>query len=173
MERLVGLRSPLFAFNLHLILMAGGAFVDKLVAPRLAGTYFDVAAWEPIVYRRLGVGAFMRFLQRIGWTAAVRERKNFDGTRATLTAYERATRHGENAHAWLLVIALVLSAGAMARGDDLGAFWIASMSVPFHVYPILLQRSQRARLAALIGRVGPGRPRDLTATRRANGTRGA
>lgn len=173
LERLVGVRSPVFAFNLHMILMTGAAVVDKLVDPKLAGPYFDVSAWEPRVYRRLGVDVFMRILQRIGWTAAVRQRKDFDGTRATLAEYERATRHGENAHAWLLVIALALAVWAIARSYHDAAFWIGSMSVLFHVYPILLQRTQRARLTALIARVGTARHRERGGPEPTSGTRRA
>jgi hypothetical protein len=116
MARLSGFRSPIFALNFHFILMAGAALIDTALAPRLAGRRFDVAPWETRVYERLGVLVFMRILQRIGWTAAVRQQKDFDGTRDTLAAYERATRHGENAHTWLFWIALVPATWAIIQG---------------------------------------------------------
>ena len=88
----------------------------------------------------------------------MRDATVFDGTRRTLASYERATRHGENAHAWLFAIALVPTAWALAHGWWDAAFWITSMSVAFHVYPIMLQRTQRARLVALLDR-GDRQPR--------------
>jgi hypothetical protein len=155
MERLAGFRSPIFAFNLHFILMTGVVFVDMLLAPRLDSRRFEVSPGEIELYRRLGVIGFMRLLQRIGWTAAMRDRKVFDGTRRTLAAYERATRHGENAHLVLFLVALAPILWAMLHGWWDAVFWIGSMSVLFHVYPIMLQRTQRARLTALLARSAP------------------
>ena len=155
LERLLGFRSPTFAFTMHFSLMAGAVYVNLLLAPELASRRFEVSDREIRVYRALGVIAFMRLLRRIGWTAALRDRKVFDGTRRTLASYERATRHGENAHAWLFGIALAPIAFAVARGWWDAAFWIGSMNVVFHAYPVMLQRVQRARLLALLDRESP------------------
>jgi hypothetical protein len=152
MEKLAGFRSAVFAFNLHFILMTGAVLVDKLLVPQLTARRFDVSPRELSIYRRLGVITFMRMLQRIGWAAAMRDRKVFDGSRRTLAAYERATRHGENAHAWLFLIAFAPTAWALVRGWWDAALWIGSMSVVFHLYPVMLQRTQRARLTALLNR---------------------
>lgn len=154
LDRLLGIRSPAFAFTMHFALMTGAVFVDKLVAPRLDSPRFYVSPREIRIYRRLGVVAFMRILQRIGWQRAMRDPAVFDGTRRTLASYERATRHGENAHAWLFVIALAPTAWALAHGWWDAGFWILSMNVAFHLYPVMLQRTQRARLVALLGRRG-------------------
>jgi len=152
--RLLGMRSPAFAFTMHFLLMAGAASIDYLLAPRLESPRFEVSARELRVYRRLGVVTFMRLLQRIGWQRAMSDPAIFDGTRRTLASYEQATRHGENAHAWLFVIALAPTAWALAHGWWDAALWISSMNVAFHLYPIMLQRTQRARLVALLGRRG-------------------
>ncbi len=95
----------------------------------------------------------MRPLRRIGWEAANHDRSVFDGTRRTVAAYEQATRHSENSHAWLFLIALAPTAWAMAHGWWDAAVWIGSMSAAFHVYPIMLQRTQRARVAAILNRI--------------------
>jgi len=152
LERLLGMRSPAFAFTMHFVLMAAAVGVDSLLAPQLASRRFEVSAREVRIYRRLGVVAFMRILQRIGWHRAMRDPAVFDGTRRTLASYERATRHGENAHTWLFVIALAPTAWALAHGWWDAAFWIFSMNVAFHLYPVMLQRTQRARLLALLRR---------------------
>lgn len=152
-ERLLGFRSAVFAFNLHFILMAGAVLVDKLLAPQLTARRFKVSPGEVRVYHRLGVIAFLRLLRRIGWVAVNRDRNVFDGTRRTLSAYERATRHGENSHAWLFLITLAPTAWALAKGWWDAAFWIGSFSVVLHVYPIMLQRTQRARLASILDRI--------------------
>ena len=152
LERLLGFRSPAFAFTLHFVLMTGAVYVDMLLAPQLSSRRFEVSARELRIYRSFGVVGFMRLLQRIGWHKAMRDPKVFDGTRRTLASYEHATRHGENAHAWLFAIVLLPTAWAVAHGWWDAAFWLTSMSVVFHAYPVMLQRTQRARLLALLGR---------------------
>jgi hypothetical protein len=156
MERWFGFRSFIFAFNLHFILMAGAVLVDTLLAPQLASRRFVVSPAEVRIYRRLGVIGFMRALRAVGWHAMIRDRKIFDGTRRTMAAYERATRHSENSHEWLFVVSLAPTAWAIAHGWWDAAFWIGSMGVAFHVYPIMLQRTQRARLTAILARIGAG-----------------
>jgi hypothetical protein len=157
MARLLGFRSAIFALNLHFALMTAADLASRLVEPRLRGRRFRVSPWEVAFYRRLGVRGFMRILRRIGWTAAVRHPGMFDGTRRTLASYERATRVGENAHACILLIVLVPIGWALARGWLDAAFWIGSQSVLFHVYPVMLQRYQRARLTTLLERPDAGR----------------
>ena len=159
--RSLGLRSPVFAFELHFVLMAAAAVIDRLYAPALRGHRFDVSPREVALYEKLGVDGFMRLLRLVGWTALTRDRKVFDGSRRTLRSYERATRHGENAHAWLFLIVLAPVAWSIARGWWDAAWWIGSMNVLFHAYPVMLQRTQRARLRRLLdrrpaGAEGPG-----------------
>lgn len=150
--RLLGFRSAAFAFTLHFTWMGAAASIDQILAPELSGPRFDVSPRELRLYRRLGVIGFMRLLRRIGWTRLLRDRSVFDGSRRTLHAYERATRHGENAHAWLFLLALAPIAWALTRGWWDAAWWIGSMNVLFHAYPVMLQRTQRARLRGLIER---------------------
>jgi len=161
--RSLGLRSPVFAFELHFVLMAAAAVIDRLFAPALRGPRFDVSPREVALYEKLGVGAFLRLLRIVGWTALTRDRNVFDGSRRSLGSYERATRHGENAHTWLFLIVLAPVAWSLARGWWDAAWWIGSMNVLFHAYPVMLQRTQRARLRRLLDRrppevVGPDGP---------------
>jgi len=149
-ERIAGFRSFLFAFELHFLLMFAASVIDTLLAPELDSPRFDVTPREVALYRRLGVLGFMRLLQRIGWTRALRDKKVFDGTRATLAQYERATRHGENNHTWLFLLVLAPLSWAAVHGWWDAVLWMGSMNVVFHLYPILLQRTQRARLQGLL-----------------------
>ncbi len=153
--RLFEFRGALFAFELHFTLMATASLLDKLLAPDLQSPYFDVSEREVRVYRSLGVLGFMRGLRAIGWTAALRDKEVFDGTRATLASYERATRHGEHAHTWIFVCVLAPIGWAAAHGWWDAVFWLGSMNVLFHAYPVMLQRFQRARLRHLIALAGP------------------
>lgn len=154
LARMQGFRSPLFAVSLHFTCMGAATWVDGLLAPSLDGRRFDVAPWEPRLYARLGVHAFRRGLRRIGWTRLLRDERIFDGRRRTLASYEAATRRGENGHSWILAFALVPVGGAALQGWWDAVAWIGGLCIPLHVYPILLQRTQRARLLALLRRSG-------------------
>jgi hypothetical protein len=83
----------------------------------------------------------------------MRDKKVFDGTRGTVPSYERATRHGENAHVALFLIVLAPLAWALIKGWWSAAFWLGSMNVAFHAYPVMLQRMQRVRLLAIMRRL--------------------
>jgi len=148
----IGVRSALFAFELHFVAMAVAVLLDKLIAPELRGPRFDVRAGEVRIFELLGVRVFQRFLNAIGWNRLLRDPRVFDGTRATLASYERATRHGENAHAWIFVVMLAPIGAALLRGWWDAALWIGSMSVLFHAYPVMLQRTMRVRLRELLAR---------------------
>jgi hypothetical protein len=150
--RVMGLASPLFAFNAHFVGMACAVYVDMLLVPRLDARWFEVSPREVRVYRALGALGFMRLLRAIGWERAMRIGQTFEMKRATLADYERATRHGENAHALLFVATLVGALGLAAAGEVAGALWLVGMGVVFHVYPVMLQRTQRARLQPLLAR---------------------
>lgn len=150
--RTAGVRNGFFALELHFVLMAAADAINRLLRPRLDSARFVVSAAEIRMYRRLGVRAFMRALRAIGWTALVRNRKVFDGTRHTLAAYERATRESENAHLWLFAVSLLPIGWMLVHGWWDAVLWTGAMSILFHAYPVLLQRVQRARLAALLAR---------------------
>jgi hypothetical protein len=151
--RLLGLGSPLFAVEFHFVGMACAVYVDKLLAPRLDGRRFEVSAREALVYRALGARLFMRTLRAIGWEAALRLGNPFVLARATLRDYEHATRQGENAHALLFLLTIAVVAAAALRGQLGAAPWLLGTGVLFHVYPVLLQRTQRARLQPLLRRL--------------------
>lgn len=152
--RVMGLASPILAFNAHFIGMTCAVYADKLLAPRLEGPCFEVSAREVHLYRALGALRFMRILRAIGWERAMRVGESFELKRATLVDYERATRHGENAHAILFVLTLLASIAMALCGAGSGVPWLVGMGVVFHVYPVMLQRTQRARLQPLLARSG-------------------
>ncbi|MFI2271133.1 glycosyl-4,4'-diaponeurosporenoate acyltransferase CrtO family protein [Catenuloplanes sp. NPDC020197] len=101
------------------------------------------------LYRRLGAWSFMRLLRRIGWERAMRASRAFDGTRATLPAFDRDTRRSELAHTVLAGAGLLLAVVAAIAGAWTAVAWHAALTTVLHVYPTMLQRAMRARLARL------------------------
>lgn len=150
LANLSGVRSFFFAFQLHFVLMAAATFIDQLLAPELSSERFRVRPGELAFYRRIGVTGFMRLLQKIRWTP--RGRRSW--TQATLSAYEKTTRHGENCHIWLFIAVLFPIAWVAFQGWWDAVLWLGSMNIFFHAYPTFLQRMQRARLQRLLERRG-------------------
>jgi len=148
----MGVASPVFAFEFHFVGMACAVYVDKLLAPRLEGARFEVSPREVRVYRALGALGFMRLLRAIQWEAALRVGQRFKLERATLSDYDHATRQGENAHAILFAVTLVAAIAAACSGSAAAVTWLVGQGVVFHVYPVMLQRTQRARLQPLLAR---------------------
>lgn len=148
--RLFGVDSPMYAIEFHFVGMACAVWVDQLLAPRLDGDRFRVSEREVRVYRALGAVGFMHLLRAIGWEAAMRKGRSFRLERSTLRDYDHATRQGENAHGLLFLLTVVVAALALAAGHAAAAAWLAGTGVVFHVYPVMLQRTQRARLQPLL-----------------------
>jgi hypothetical protein len=140
-----------WAWFVHFLLMIWMLAVEDVARLPYDGDWYRVRSWEPGLYRALGVFGFMRLLRLVGWERANRKAKKFDGTRASLPAYERATRSSEFNHAVLAVVGVWMTATALAFGAWDCAAWLLGVNVFLHVYPVMLQRTMRARVQRLLG----------------------
>jgi hypothetical protein len=115
--------------------------------PRLEA-YFELRGWERSgrLYRALGVPLFRALVRRrplslfnralpAAWHAGDAER------------IERETRAAEAGHGVAFGIVLALAVVSLARGDPERAAWLAALDIPMNLYPVLLQRDHRVRLA--------------------------
>lgn len=107
--------------------------------------WWHVQAGEARWYRRLGVGLFNKVLSAIGWNGAVNAARGFDGTRARVAALELGARRSEAAHVLLFSGSVVVVAAALAFARPGLALWSALLALPFHAYPVMLQRIVRHR----------------------------
>lgn len=150
-----GYRTLIFAWVLHFVLMAWISGVVDTARPQLRASWFRVRAWEPSLHRRLGAWWYMRLLRLVGWERMTRRTGAFDGTRASLAAFDRQTRQSEFGHLIIAVLVTALSVVAAAAGAWDAAGWLSGLTVVLHVYPVLLQRAVRGRLQRLQGARGP------------------
>jgi len=137
----------------NLAVVAWSSFVLPLRGlPRLEA-YFRLRAWERSgrLYHALGVPLFRAIVRRgplsvfnralpAAWHAGDAER------------IEHETRAAEAGHAIAFGIVLALAALSLARGDAARATWLAALDVPMNLYPVLLQRDHRLRLAEHVRR---------------------
>jgi hypothetical protein len=146
-----GFDTFVFAWVAHFALMAWMASALTVVRPGPDGPWFRVRPWEPPLYRRLGVWAFMRMLRRAGWERAMRGSRAFDGTGSSLAGLDRDTRTSECGHLILPAVGTALAVVAGALGARHAFARLPALNLPLRLYPVLLQRAVRARVDRLRG----------------------
>ncbi len=168
----LGLDSFAFAWVTHFLLMLWMSAILAALPPRLDGPWYRVRSWEPRWYRRLGVWHFMRLLRAVGWERAMRGRRAFDGTRASLAGLDRDTRGSECGHLVLAVVGVVLVMVVGAVRGWAAVTWLAVLTIVLHGYPVLLQRAMRhrverlrRRLSVAAGSTSPGTVRGGSGSR--------
>lgn len=137
----------------NLAVVAWSSFVLPLRGlPRLEG-YFRLRPWEHSgrLYRALGVPLF-RALVRRGPLSVFNRALPAAWHAGDVERIERETRAAEAAHAIAFGIVLALAALSLARGDTVRAAWLAVLDVPMNLYPVVLQRDHRLRLAEHVRR---------------------
>jgi hypothetical protein len=135
----------------NLAVVGWSSFVLPLSGlPRLE-KYYALRAWERSgrLYHALGVPLFRALVRRgplslfnralpAAWHAGNAER------------IERETRAAEAGHGVAFGIVLLLAVVELARGEPVRAAWLAALDIPMNLYPILLQRDHRLRLAEML-----------------------
>ena len=150
----------------NLAVVAWSSFVMPLGGlPPFEG-YYALRSWERSgrLYRVLGVPLFRALVRRGPLSIFNRALPAawHDGDRERI---ERETRAAEAGHGIAFGIVLALAIAALARGDADRAAWLVALDVPMNLYPVLLQRDHRLRLAEHVrrGDLGPsdaGMPSD-------------
>lgn len=125
----------------------------------LLDRYFRPGDSEPILYRRLGVRCFKRYLPTGGDIYAERMKwhpilDRTGGLAAALLRVERRTRLAESAHLLAFIFfATVSVVGLVAGGRIVPIILISTFNVGFNIYPIMVQRYNRHRILRLLQRL--------------------
>lgn len=145
----------------NLAVVAWSSFVLPLRGLPRFDEYYRLRAWERSgrVYRWLGVPLF-RALVRRGPLSLSNRALPAAWQSGDPEQIERETRAAEGGHGIAFLIVLGLAVWALVRGDPERAAWLAALDIPMNLYPVLLQRDHRQRLAEMIesgeiGHTGP------------------
>jgi 4-hydroxybenzoate polyprenyltransferase len=104
------------------------------------------------VYELLGVRVAKRLLRRGPLAVGAPDlHLPAEPTPANLAVLDQRMQQAEAIHEILLVVTLAVAAGAAVRGWWAAAGWLLLFNVFFNVYPAMLQRYNRARLARRFG----------------------
>jgi len=132
----------------NLAVVAWSSYVLPLRGlPRLEG-WFRLRAWERSgqLYRALGVAAFRAMVRR-GPLAVFNRTLPAAWHTGDLERIEHEIRAAEAGHLVAFAIVLTLAGVSLARGDPARAVWLVALDVPMNLYPVMLQRHHRLRLA--------------------------
>ena len=122
-----------------------------LTALATPGCWYRPRAFEAGLYRRLGVRAFRR-LATNGDVIVRAARRRYPGYTIHSGDLDQALKNtiiGEKSHAALFLFGAVTSAYAVAVGWEAWAIWSIVTNIIGNLYPVLLQRYTRGRLARM------------------------
>jgi hypothetical protein len=131
------------------------------VLPRwMPAAWFAARDWERgRLYERLGVRWFRQWVP--DGDRANRSRRQRDPShrlirgQASASAFVERTIGGEVGHLILLVAGVLTTVYAASIGHTAFAIFVTAGNVVLNVYPILLQRYTRARIASVLARRSP------------------
>jgi len=137
----------------NLAVVTWSSFVLPLRGLPDAERYFRLRPWERSgrLYRALGVPLF-RALVRRGPLAVFNRALPRAWHLGDPARIERETRAAEAGHAIAFGLIVALAVAALFRGQVDRAIWLIALDVPMNLYPVLLQRDHRLRLAEHVRR---------------------
>ncbi|MCB0352656.1 MAG: hypothetical protein KDD64_04000 [Bdellovibrionales bacterium] len=148
-------------------------FVDRIIggAEKLATRYFKLFPWEKIgdgkIYEHLGIRTFKKYLPTTGdlmtryfWKPILGEGMiEAGGTRQTsrardaLELHYRRTYTYESIHLAFLLFSAPQISTFFFRGDIKGGLILTGLQALVNLYPIMLQRYNRARLDRVLEKI--------------------
>jgi len=111
----------------------------------------QLAKWN----NRFGVSTYTKLLLGSVWRSKDRRAGFFDGTRAGIQGFISASQQAEFGHLLAGIVCLAVAVYTTSYGHYTAALALAIGSIPLNLYPILLQRKHRSRVARLRDRYGP------------------
>lgn len=107
------------------------------------------------LYRSFGVGAFKWLLLKSGLDA-LNFSVRLSHARTGLPALARGIREAETDHAIALLVMVVVTLYAATRGWWAFTSWLVLTNLVANIYPIMLQRLNRARLQPVLAKLRRG-----------------
>jgi hypothetical protein len=138
-----------FAWALNFLLMLGVfTFTETLKSP-LASAYYNSKGWERSgkIYQQFGVNIFRKLLVLIGWEKLTRKSAPIEKNTQALVTLHYETKKAELGHVIVLLIVLGFNVVVAFKFGVLKSLWLLLVNVLLNLYPILLQRYNRPRIA--------------------------
>ncbi len=148
---LTHVRIGMASFALSFAVMAILHWLSQLVKYTLPDAWFRFREVESVrLYRQLGVGLFRTFLLKSPFRSLNTQIHLNTRKREALRELDTHMRNSEANHVIAFVITLLATLAYGYFNDGRFFFWLSVFNVLGNVYPVLLQRYNRIRLARLI-----------------------
>jgi hypothetical protein len=144
-----------FSISVTFLFMALFTFIlGALFQPAYVSAYFTPRPFERngAIYRWFGIRLYASALRVIGWEKIIRKDQAITLDVESLQGFEHWTRGAETVHtlAAIVVAGMTVWVGAV---HSLGETkWLVLSNLLFNVYPVMLQRYNRARVTRLLRR---------------------
>ncbi|MFD1770353.1 glycosyl-4,4'-diaponeurosporenoate acyltransferase CrtO family protein [Sphingobacterium suaedae] len=146
------LQSFSFAFSLNFMLMAGILLFTDTLAHPLQSPYFNEQRWERHgdVYTSFGINGYRKLLRWTGWEKLNKKSKPVNKTIPSLNYLYYRTKQDELGHLLIFFVVLGFTLFVAFVHGIQAAVWLFSLNIVLNLYPIMLQRYNRPRLARVI-----------------------
>lgn len=147
-------RYPLAAILAYGIAMTAIVITRRIVPLSLPESYFRVRPFEDDgrLYVRAGIKSFKNLLVVTRIDDACNRLVRFSGRRSRLRDLEQGTRQAESDHLVSFLVVLLAFVYTITQRWFEVAGWLAVVNVLANVYPVMLQRYNRARVEAVLRR---------------------
>jgi len=145
-----------FQFPLGAVLAYGASMLLILIARQI--THLSLPYWywkirvfedEGCLYSKFGIGTFKKLLVLLGFDLC-NLHVRFSGRRSGLRSLSQGVRQAETNHVISFLVLLLTFIYALTRNWYGVAGWLAAVNVIANVYPVMLQRHNRARVEPLL-----------------------
>jgi hypothetical protein len=144
-----------FAISVNFLFMACFTLIfGVLHSPAYGSDYFKARAFERDgeIYRRFGSSLFRSMLGSSGWHRLTWGSRPLSGTLKSLQDFEYRTKGSELVHLLTMICVAGVTVYVGWRHSLRDTLWLVPSNVLLNVYPVLLQRHNRPRVAGLIRR---------------------
>jgi hypothetical protein len=151
-----GVHSAMFGFLANWLVMAWGAITGQVWEFWLPTGYYQLRTFENKgrVYEYLGIQWFKKLVRRgplsIFAPNLHTQRKIPSQSKAELTNLQREMCKTETGHLMIGVMVILMAGYTSIKGWWDAAGWLLLFNIPINVYPVMLQRYNRARLQPLL-----------------------
>ncbi len=138
------------------LLLVSSSAAAWAIARLLPDRYYMIRRFEASgrIYERLGIRFFKHFTPNGDYVNRIIRRRD-PGYRVvhderSIMSVEAGTRLAERSHVASLLFVVPFVSYTLMLGWDRFALWLLLPNVPFHLYPVLLQRYTRARIERVV-----------------------
>jgi len=141
-----------FAWSLNFMLMFYVSIFIETSKSQLTSSYYENFAWERSgkVYEGLGINLFRKLLVLIGWEKLTKKANPIEKDTMVLIKLHEQTKKSELGHLVVLIIVLGFNIYVAARFGVIKSLWLLALNILLNLYPVLLQRYNRPRIARAI-----------------------